>query len=212
MKSVAAFLSFLLLGCASTTTCTVSIPSGDGKRFELQEIGDELFVKAPGAAPVRFASCVVEAPETLMSPDGMRSARRFVKNCGATVDFATHVAVEVNGKPHPLTIFSGRPSIRLRWSSANSLQIETPVLPDSRVYRKETSHGQTSVVYKVNASLENGETPRPRLDQANRLFGMMGFQAGLPKELLHRSAGWAQSASGLHRPEWGKWNDQAECH
>lgn len=83
-----------------------------------------------------FFDCDDEVTRRALSPDGRWLAAAFVRNCGATTDFATHVVVvEAGDEPDDSgKIFvaeagsaprapQGGPDVRLRWLGADRLEV-----------------------------------------------------------------------------------------
>jgi hypothetical protein len=97
------------------------------------------------------------------SPGGRHTAVVFVRNCGATTDFNTNVAVlpagtEGRGAREDIVFVAdadngrapegpgGGPEVRARWRSADTLEIDYH--PAARTYRQETSHRGVWVWYR----------------------------------------------------------------
>ena len=63
--------------------------------------------------------------------------------------------------------------------------------------------------YHAQVTYESSGTPALPTEHvgfSSYNYGTTGRASGMPAELLLRVAGWSQHASGLYRPEWGRWN------
>jgi hypothetical protein len=157
----------------------------DGRRLELGQCADEVRQEALGGSG--------------------RSARVAVRNCGATVDFATRVLVYGAEGDTLVAVFAGQPETRLAWSGANRLAVHQEPLDDAQVFLRRDQVAAVAVRY-VTDRRASPPTPDDALDMASLTFGASGRAARLPAELLQRIAGWSQQASGLYRPAWGTWS------
>ncbi len=132
------------------------------------------------------------------------TAVAYVRNCGATVDYATHVAIRGASFSEVVAVFGGRPRVVLVARSGGLRILHSPVPPDL-VFLRKSSAGRLSVSFET-AGHPVKQTPQDRLEYSFLGYSATGRAAGLPKELLLRWAGWAQEASGMHRGEWGRWS------
>ena len=126
----------------------------------------------------------------------------FERNCGATVDFATHVELRTGQLHRSVAVFSGRVPVTLRWTEEVLQVAHAPVTQD-RVYRRAERVVNTPVTYTTTGA------PAPLteyVDYSSFNYGATGRASGIPAELLLRAAGWSQQASGVYRPEWGTWD------
>jgi hypothetical protein len=127
------------------------------------------------------------------------------RNCGATVDLATHVELRSGEVRTPVAVFSGRVPVALRWTGEILAVAHAPV-PRERVYRRAERAIGAEVRYTTFG------TPVPQteyLEYSSFNYGATGRASGIPAELLLRAAGWSQEASGIYRPEWGSWDGPA---
>jgi hypothetical protein len=66
--------------------------------------------------------------QRIPSPDGQKAAVVFERDCGATTDYGTHVAVLARDAPPPRRsgnayVYGHRTKLTLRWDSPSRLQI-----------------------------------------------------------------------------------------
>lgn len=112
----------------------------------------------------------------VISPGGMAKAVVFVRSCGATTDFSTHVSVLPAGQKlsneggnvfvadsdhgRAPTGPKGQLDVRLRWTAENHLTILFP--PGSRVFRSETRVGPLQIDYNsvLRAAASRSVCPR----------------------------------------------------
>jgi hypothetical protein len=125
------------------------------------------------------------------------------KNCGATVDFATHVVLKSGNTEQSIAIYAGQPTIKLEWIGSDRLSITRSKLDESAVF---LASGEAFGI-KISTILAQDSVQSSKyLDFASWNYALMGLTAKLPKEFLLRLAGWTQQASGLHRAKYGNWN------
>jgi hypothetical protein len=153
----------LFFTAALFTLCIVGSGWYGAKRFE--ESGNGL--------------CRNDVVESLPSPDGRFKVVIFVRNCGATTDYSTHVLilssqeqvthadtgnVFVADSNHGGvgTSFVGALDVRARWSNSNSLVISHP--QGSRIYLKEGSFKHIGITYTFT-------TPSDLASRQMRLVG-----------------------------------------
>jgi hypothetical protein len=107
------------------------------------------------------------------SPDGRWNAVVFVRNCGATTDFSTHVSVlpagtrlgkepgnalVIGGDHKAVSIgVRGEIAVSVKWLSRNHLAIEYP--PRCRVFKQSELVRGLSVTYKPVDAAES-DSPR----------------------------------------------------
>lgn len=141
--------------------------------------------------------------ETGAEMEGLKAVV-YERDCGATVDFATHIAIHGPKGTEIVAIFEGRPRVKISWST-NGLEINHSPLPKESIFRQLTGVSGITITYTIKGSA-TPPTSQETLDFSNFNYGATGRAAGLPLELLLRLAGWTQQASGLYRQEWGEWS------
>jgi hypothetical protein len=151
-----------------------------------------------------IGQCSDTIVRTPIASQGVEAAV-YERNCGATVDFATHVVVRGPADTEVVAIFQGRPKVKISWNGTE-LEVHHSPMPSEKVFRQQSTGAGIRVSYLAEGVTEI-PTPPDRLDFSNLNYGATGRAAGMPAEVLLRSAGWAQEASGLTRPEWGHWWD-----
>ena len=128
------------------------------------------------------------------------------RNCGATVEFATQVVLARDEQRSVVAVLLGRQPVRIKLYGSSGLAVRIPALPSRAVFRKDARSHDLLITYSEDPAL----LPAPEseyLDFSSFNFGATGRAAGMPAELLLRVAGWSQHASGLSRPDWGRWSD-----
>lgn len=148
-----------------------------------------------------FGECGADVKSKATSPSGI-VATVLERNCGATVDFATHVELVAGKERSSVVVFAGSVPISLKWTG-EQLTVTHPAVDKDRVFRHADS-ALGAVIRYANA----GPTPARTqyVEFASFNYGATGRASGIPAELLLRAAGWSQQASGLYRPEWGTWD------
>jgi hypothetical protein len=115
-------------------------------------------------APLLLGGCDPCGDEVVQhepSPYGRGTAIVYVRNCGATTDYATHVALvgHVDAGPRDRNVFfvadtndgaapegpGGGPRVRVRWIDGNHLEVGYH--PRARTFRKESKHGRVRITY-----------------------------------------------------------------
>src|SRR5688572_135968 len=94
---------------------TVQVRNPDGSLYgtlRLNESGDALLLSWQGQERP-FGECGDEIRGE--ATDGPVKAVVYERNCGATVDFATHVALRSSSRTEILAVFEGRPRVALKW-------------------------------------------------------------------------------------------------
>src|SRR5262245_41053749 len=92
-------------------------------------------------------SVVAEVP----SPDSLRRAVVFERDCGATTDFSTQVSVlrsgeELTNDGGNTFIVAGRgPSVEVHWQDSGRLHVRYD--PRAHTFRKETAAGGAAITY-----------------------------------------------------------------
>ena len=99
-----------------------------------------------------FDSCDTRVERSIASPDGKKVAVVFHRDCGATVDFNTHVSLVPVGKVFsfqgypPAYSGSGEATLPVSWLASNKLQI---VLPrGEKIYRHDRAVDGVTMVYR----------------------------------------------------------------
>jgi len=107
--------------------------------------------------------CANRIVDSTLSPDGRHEAVLFERDCGATTDFSSQVAVIPYGtdlpniygnvfmaEPHgnPRRAPWGGPRVAIRWQSADHLVVTYD--KNSHIYRRETKIGDVSVSYQTD--------------------------------------------------------------
>lgn len=183
----------------------LKIPNQDGTHFGfLYQLDKSLWFKDSKGEVLKIGSCEEQVLKTKKSKKGL-VARILLRDCGATVDFATLVTAENNGHVEVVAAFSGKPKVNLKWRGASELHISYSKMLEASVFR----HVEAGDVYTaiLNENLRQGKIVDPKVIQFSSMnYGATGRAAGLPAELLLRWAGWSQEQSGLHRKEWGVWS------
>jgi putative RNase toxin 44 of polymorphic toxin system len=191
------------LGASEVGSPTITIRSPDGivsATLRLSATGDTLLMSLQGQE-LPLGECDDREIQRVRAAEGL-AAIIEERNCGATVDFATRILVQDHGDKHLVAVLEGRPTVSLNWS-AGALEVIHSPLPAEHIFRREDFAGSHRIVYSTGG---RAAPESQYLDFASFNYGATGRAAGLPAEALQRAAGWAQEASGLHRPEWGTWS------
>ena len=129
-----------------------------------------------------------------LRPCRVAGTRSWVyRNCGATVEFATHIVLTHDTQRFVAAVFQGRQPVRLDSSGSSSLSIHMPVLPAEAVFRKEIKYQALLLAYSEDPRLSPASQSE-YLDLSNFNYGATGRAAGMPAELLLRIAGWSQES------------------
>jgi hypothetical protein len=79
--------------------------------------------------------CGDEVTATAVSPDGRLTAESYVRNCGATTPYATHVVVRPSGSSvaswfgrrpnaeHLVYVVAARPAVGIKWLDSSHLTV-----------------------------------------------------------------------------------------
>lgn len=208
--SILAAIAIVVIVEAQPPKDGVEVKADDGTTFgHLRAVPEDrtLVFTPDGGEPMLIGQCADDSIFRVPSPSEVTAAYVFHRNCGATVDFATQVAVAQGNASGTVAVFTGRPSVELKWSSDRTLTVSHSALDPEEVFVSEVEIMGISVTYVVFEK-RAGSTDQDRLDFSNVNFGATGLAAGMPRELLLRLAGWSQEASGLHRNEWKNWLDE----
>jgi hypothetical protein len=99
-----------------------------------------------------FDICDTRVERRITSPDGKWVAVVFHRDCGATVDFNTHVSLVPAGKVFsfhgypPAYSGGGDAALTVSWLAANRLQIGLPL--GEKVYRRDRAADGIAIVYR----------------------------------------------------------------
>jgi hypothetical protein len=107
-------------------------------------------------------ACGNQVVARVPSPDGLHVAVVFVRDCGATTDFGTHVSLldanealppeggntfiadtDHGAAPHSAW---GGPEVKIRWSSNTRLAVSYD--PAARTFRRDSSRSGVAIVYE----------------------------------------------------------------
>ena len=85
------------------------------------------------------------------SPDKSRLAVAFVRSCGATTGFSSHVSIVPRNKPIPnepgnILVVGGKQPLSVKWQSNSELEIELP--KESKIHKQTEGLGEISIKYK----------------------------------------------------------------
>jgi len=215
MRFLARTYPLVLVALAAASSSHADSPvvdmssSGSEKFGALQESasGNELLLRRGNGEPIVVGSCSDERAGEPTALSGGGQAFVVYRNCGATVEFATQVVLARDDQQSVVAVLRGRQPVRVGSSASSSLSVRIPALPSEAVFRKEIRSQGLAISYGEDPTL----SPAPEseyLDFSSFNYGATGRAAGMPAELLLRLAGWSQHASGLSRPEWGRWSDR----
>jgi hypothetical protein len=88
----------------------------------------------------------------VMSPDQKRVATIFVRNCGATTDFATRVEVRwrSSDRADDDSVFGaeGRPDVQVRWLDDKTLAVKCDQCDEKQIYRRVTKIGSVNIEFE----------------------------------------------------------------
>lgn len=200
---------------SSTELLSVEVVDENGKvmgRLEENETGDHLFLCLLGEEPTEFGKCgdVVE-PEASALNDNIMAAV-YVRNCGATTDFATRVDVISNGNDigkddgNTVFILKGDQQVSVQWKDSNTLVVNYPIAQDGYIYKQTKECGNCKIEY---CETNKNATKSRYLEYSNVNYGVAGISVtGLSEDIILRKAGWDQEKSGMTRKEWGHWYGQ----
>lgn len=202
------------IGLAAAALLSTAVASPAPSRVEVRD-ADIVYALSLDAAGKRlmldnqgsllpFGECADEA-QGLPTSQRALVAAVFVRNCGATVDFGTHVLLRSGTESRSVAIFDGKVPVSVNWSPSG-LRVTHAPLPPARVVRHEPAAFGAAIAY---ASSGTPTAPNKYVEFSSFNYGATGRAAGLPAEVLLRVAGWSQQASGVYRPEWGTWNGPA---
>ena len=189
----------------STSSHSVIVVDRSGKPFgtlSSSPKGDTLFFIFPNQGQYPIGTYVDSLVQSTVASLGNLRINVYQRNCGATVDIATHVAVQDSTNTDLIAVFQGRPEIEVRWNPDNSIQVHHSPLSSEQIFlQKDQSLGRH---ISFIADLPN-VGPSQYLEFSCYNYGATGRAGGWPSELLLRWAGWAQFTSGLWRESRGHW-------
>jgi hypothetical protein len=100
-----------------------------------------------------LGDCVDSVKTEVVSPDGRYVATIFERNCGATTDYSTHVALRRADEPFDpsdrarvLTV-AGRAVIDVEWTAAAALSLSAS-LPPAKTFGKLSAWRDVQISYK----------------------------------------------------------------
>lgn len=177
-------------------------------RLQEGEQRDTLWLTLFNEDPILFGECEDQVVQTTALSESGLTAVVYVRNCGASTDWATRVdlvaSVERAGKDDRNTIYivKGSQPVSVTREDNQKVIIYFPPMSPKHIYRQQEQLGEIQFDYKeTSSSFEETQY----LEFANFNFGLTGIGAGVPEEVLLRMAGWAQEKSGLIRSEWSNW-------
>ena len=102
------------------------------------------------------SGCANTEKQRLPSPDGRREVVIFERDCGATTDYSTQVAVLARGaalpnRPANAFIYGHRMPLRVRWDGPQALTVAYP--PGFRGHTEQRRAAGVEVRYVVEAGV-----------------------------------------------------------
>jgi hypothetical protein len=179
-------------------------------RLEENESGNQLFLILMDGEKGPFGDYDDDIKQSVPAHDNKRTAVIYVRNVGATTDYATRLDVVTDskfvGKLDENTVFivKGFKPVTVQWKDAHTLLVKYPQsLTADRIYRQKTNLGDINIEYQpVSIAVKESMY----VEFANVNYGATGISVkGLSEEILLRKAGWDQEKSGLTKEEWGHW-------
>jgi hypothetical protein len=170
--------------------------------------GTSLLLTRIGKETVPLFSYEDNVKRTMSAPGNNITAVLYVRNCGATTDWATRVdLVSANKKAgvdgyNVVFILQGDQPVRIEWKDANTLVINHPAVNSDYIFKQQTQTGRFKIEY--HQTTETAARSQ-YIELSNVNYGAAAMAAGFTEETLLRAAGWAQAKSGLTRKEWGNW-------
>jgi hypothetical protein len=193
---------------------SVEVFDANGKtlgRLEESKKRDCLFFIPPGKEAVKFGEYEDDVKQRLAAPGDGAKAAVYIRNCGATTDFATRLDIVTDnnavGKDDNNTVFitKGYQPINVKWQGKNIIVVNCPRIKQERIYKRQNKYGNIKIEYHET---DQNSLETKYVEYANFNYGLTGISAGIAEEILLRIAGWAQEKSGLARKEWGHWYGQ----
>ena len=88
----------------------------------------------------------------VVSPDQKRVATIFVRDCGATTDFATRVEVRWRssdrGDEDSVLGVEGEPDIQVHWLDDKTLAVKCDQCDEEKIYRRVTKIGNVNIQFE----------------------------------------------------------------
>jgi len=110
--------------------------------------------------------CNEEIRKQVHSPDGNTTAVYYIRDCGATTNFANLVSLRTSSQKFEggdadgiVMDAQGRQEIEIHWEGNNTLVVQCPSCKAAQVLSKKTKWKQVAIVY---ADEENSSTVEPR--------------------------------------------------
>src|SRR5580765_626508 len=99
--------------------------------------------------------CGDEVRSQVPSPDKAWTASWWVRDCGATTDFSTHVSVHGTGDDATtdtaiVFIMKGKPELSLKWIGPAQLSIHCPDCLHRDVFRQVDKMGHVKIAFDFN--------------------------------------------------------------
>lgn len=208
MKTIIFLNLFVLLSHAHTNPERVDISGPDGKvigsLYERNQPTKELVMEIIGKGPIEALKCEETLISETSNSNGKFTVRVIEKNCGATVNFATHVEISGRIKKETIFILEGRPKVLATWKSDAELEVVHSKLTRSEIF-KQSSSALGIRIHEQSSNERVGATDLKDIEKAYK-YSTEGGREIFSVETMRRVAGWMQEASGLHRREWGHWN------
>ncbi len=98
--------------------------------------------------------CVNTLITEVSSPDNKLKASVFVRDCGATTDYSTHVSIRAYASPFDpdkqSEVFDsiGKYDIKLNWVSPSHLTVSCKDIPSDKIFYQAIVCGGTAIQYK----------------------------------------------------------------
>jgi hypothetical protein len=95
--------------------------------------------------------CKNETPMETISADDKRVATVFVRDCGATTNWNTEVAVQwKSGDPRPddvVFIADGKPDVQIEWLDDRTLSVVCNKCTEDQIYKRVAKLGKVNVLF-----------------------------------------------------------------
>lgn len=107
-----------------------------GNTYQMKEsLSDGSLVLSDNDGEQRIGQCEQRSIERVPNQASGFIALIFVRDCGATTDFATHAAIENStGTVKSIAVFAGKPKISARWTECGFRRIRS-VIPSQAGHR-----------------------------------------------------------------------------
>lgn len=135
---------------APTATADVAreshvITDGESVTLVQSPDGDTLNMTFRGST-LRFGQCATRKLKNVRRSSVRATVEE--RNCGATVDFATWVVLDVDGDRYPAVVFAGRPRVELAIEGGRLLVRHSPV-PEGQIFDRRSQVQGIAVGYEV---------------------------------------------------------------